>query len=316
MLEEIESPESDGQKLILWTPSFFDPEPSVATAASTILKDAYDQFEAENPESIIEVQTKSEQVGSTLYEYISSAHKVAPSILPDIIMVESQRLWAIADQKLILPLSINERSTLEGMYTFSQEAVTYQGAVYGIPYTANILHAVQPRQGAADSENAPIPATWQELSDADTTYIFPAGGRNGQSNDAILLQYVGAGGTLRADSSATDAPTALVDVLNFTARHAYSQTILAYSDIFAFGPTPTQSGQTKTVGRVWAFAILSEEPEQRQLALKLIKHLVNPSVFGSWSFEAKRLPTQRAALVLSGEIDAEKAVENMGNNSR
>lgn len=387
--EEIESPESDGQKLILWTPSFFDPEPSVATAASTILKDAYDQFEAENPESIIEVQTKSEQVGSTLYEYISSAHKVAPSILPDIIMVESQRLWAIADQKLILPLSINERSTLEGMYTFSQEAVTYQGAVYGIPYTANILHAVQPRQGAADSENAPIPATWQELSDADTTYIFPAGGRNGQSNDAILLQYVGAGGTLRADSSATDAPTALVDVLNFTARHAYSQTILAYSDIdsiwlssttdlsglteissnryleqritlndFAFGPTPTQSGQTKTVGRVWAFAILSEEPEQRQLALKLIKHLVNPSVFGSWSFEAKRLPTQRAALerwgtddayytfahqqlesaialpngttfvgftsdvhdallaVLSGEIDAEKAVENMGNNSR
>lgn len=387
--EEVESPESDVQKLVLWTPSFFDPEPSVATVASNILKDAYDQFKRENPKSSIEVQTKSEQGGSTLYEYISSAHKVAPSILPDIIMVESQRLWAIVDQKLILPLSIDERSTLDEMYKFSQEAVTYKGEAYGIPYTANILHTVQPRQGVVDSESAPLPTTWQDLSDTGIPYIFPAGGRNGQSNDTILLQYVGAGGMLSADSSATDAPTALVDVLNFTARHTYSQTILAYSDIdsiwlssttdlsglieissnryleqrvtlnnFAFGPTPTKSGQTKTVGRVWAFAILSEEPEQRQLALKLIKHLVNPSVLGSWSYEAKRLPTQRKALerwgtddtyyafahqqlesaialpngtafvgfssdihdallaVLSGEISAEKAVENMDNNSR
>lgn len=335
-------PQSDTLDLVLWTPSFFNPDPESSNSVNSVLNDAYTSFEAENPRSRIIVHTKSEQGGSTLYEYINSAHKVAPSILPDIIMLESQQLWAIADLGLIPPLSSdeftgNELMASNDVYKFAQDAVTYKDNIYGIPYVANILHTVQIKTGVPDAETVAVPTTWSELFDLDITYFFPAGGRNGQGNDTLLLQYVGAGGELTNDRTLTQ-PDALVDVLDFMARGIAEQIIpsnvIDYSDVdsawlsvsvvpegfveisstrylqernsisaSAFGATPTKSGEQVTIGRVWAFAVLSQEPERRALALKLVEHLVDPTILGPWGQSAHRLPVHRAALDRWGSGD-------------
>lgn len=332
-----DSAELRAQRIVLWAPSFFNPTPDSQNAASDLLADAFAQFESERPGTTIVVQAKSEQGGSTIYEYLRSASKVAPSILPDIVLVESQRLWVLADQALIPPLSSEELAALNNIYPFAQESVTYKGSVYGIPHTANILHTVQSRFALADEEAAQIPQTWAALQEADVTYIFPAGARNGQSNDTILLQYIGAGGRLRADNLVPNN-AALVDVFNFVKEGvrggAIPNNVIEYSDVdsmwlsadtnlsglveissnrflaqramlndFLFDATPTKSGAQITVGRVWAFAVLTQEPERRQLATELIEHLLQPTLLSTWSLEANRLPARRDALELWDQDD-------------
>jgi len=331
-------PTADAVELTLWTPTFFNPDPEGSNAASDILRDAYVNFEATHPNVSVNVEPKSEQGGATLYEYISSAYKVAPSILPDIIMLDSQQLWAIADLGLIPPLSAEEVTALDDVYPFAQEAVAYKDNIYGIPYVANILHTVQVRTGAADVDVASIPSTWSALFESNVPYFFPAGGRNGRGNDTLLLQYVGAGGELTNDKSLMNS-TALVDVLEFVSqgikRQLIPRNVIDFSDVdsawlslgttqrgfveisstlylqqrpliggSSFSATPTKSGERVTIGRVWAFAILSQEPERRALALELIDKLAAPAVLGPWGLSASRLPVHRAALNSWGNGDA------------
>ena len=328
---------ADTVELVLWTPSFFNPDPETSSSASSILKDVYTNFEAENPGATVNVQAKSEQGGSTLYEYITSAYKVAPSILPDIIMLESQQLWAIADLGLIPPLAADELIAVGDVYTFAQDAVTYKDNVFGTPYVANVLHTIQIRTGGSDVDATPIPNTWAELFESNIPYFFPAGGRNGRGNDTLLLQYIGAGGELTNDKLSMNSE-ALVDVLDFVAegieRQFIPRNVIDFSDVDSawlslsdtqqgfmeissrlyleqrlslgaslFGATPTKSGKQVTIGRVWAFAVLTQEPERRALALKLIEELVAPSVLGPWGLDTYRLPVHRAALDSWGNED-------------
>lgn len=329
---EADASDPRSQQIVLWTPSFFDPLPGSPNAASDLLADALTQFKEEQLETEIVVQVKSEQGGSTIYDYLRSASKVAPSILPDIILVESQRLWVLADQDLILPFAARELAALANAYPFAQAAVTHKENVYGIPHTVNMLHTVQSRIALADEDTALIPKTWAELEAADLTYIFPAGARNGQSNDTILLHYVGAGGQLATENRAPNN-AALVDVFNFVEQGVSAgripNNVIEYSDVdnmwlssqtdlsglveissnrylaqratlndFMFGATPTKSGTQTTIGRVWAFAILTQDPGRRQVAIELIDHLLAPSLLGAWSLEANRLPAHRDALAV------------------
>lgn len=327
---EADAPEVRSQQIVLWTPSFFDPQPDSPNEASRVLANAFTQFEADHPRAEIVVQVKSEQGGSTIYEYLRSASKVAPSILPDIILVESQRLWVLADQGLIPPFADDELSALARTYPFAQDAVTHNEMAYGIPHTANLLHTIQSRSALANEATSGFPKTWQGLEEANLTYIFPAGARNGQSNDTILLQYVGAGGALTSKNGSPNSE-ALIDVFNFVETGVSTGMIpsnaIEYSDVesmwlspetnlsglveissnrylaqratlndFVFGPTPTKSGVQTTIGRVWAFAVLNQDPEERQSAIDLINFLLDADRLGAWSLEAKRLPAYRDAV--------------------
>ena len=82
-----------------------------------------------------------------------------------------------------------------------------------------------------------------------------------------------------------------------------------------------QSGSPQTVARVWAFAILTNDPEQRALALDFIQLLLDPNVQGTWGQFAHCLPSQRQAFetwlngneyyeFLYNEIDSAVALPN------
>lgn len=323
--EGIGSPADElGRELVLWVPEFLgaeaDPNGGDPLAA------AFDVFRQGHPETRIEIQTKAEFGSANLFDYVRSIQHVAPMALPQIILIDTQQLWRLVDLGIVPPLNAADVTAFSTLYPFTVEAVRYREQYYGIPFAADVIHVAH--YGASIGNQTPN--VWEQFLGRREPYLFPAGGRNGLSSDSLLLQYVGAGGELRPDGVLTN-PEALGAVFNFWAAavesNVISETVVSYSTLDAvwegfvetgagfadvsangflreqvnlngieFGNIPTRSGAPVTIGRVWAFAILSNDPEERQLALELIRELMAPDLQGRWSKAAYRLPTQEAAL--------------------
>ena len=68
-------------------------------------------------------------------------------------------------------------------------------------------------------------------------------------------------------------------------------------DQLGFAPVPTATGATLTIARTWAFAVVTADAQQQQLALDLIAQLLAPAVHSAWSRSTGQLPTQTTAYV-------------------
>lgn len=317
------------ERLVIWTPLFFA-QPEEGPASET-LSEIYRAFQDNNPGIELVIQPKAETGISSLENYIRSAKEVAPAILPDIILVETQQMWPMIEAFDIQPLATEEMSTFfDNIYPFAQEAVTFNQNIYGIPYVASIIHMVYNRQEFPNTADSPsIPTSWPNLLATETTYLFPAIGQNRLSSDMLLLQYVGAGGQLTSDGSIIN-PEALTALFNFMASGAESgifppenwemstyaatwerfvenqeglvnvrsEQYLSQQDALTnlgFASIPARSGPTVTIGRVWAFVVITDDPDKRMLATSLIELLRSPEAQGRWSQSMNRLPTHMDA---------------------
>lgn len=311
------------RSLVMWTPHFLDPNPD--NSAGSILASVYDQFEQTHPGVRVETQIRANSGETSLYNYLRSAQKVAPNILPDVVVLDTNLLGHIVDNGLVQPLSASDVAGVIDFYPFTRESVTYKGEIYAIPYIADVIHMAYFR-----NQIDVAPTTWQELLTSRQTYLFPAGGREGDGNASLLLQYVGAGGQL-TESGEISAPDAILSVfqfLNTASQNGVSPpSVLEYSslsavwpaflnigsgyanvsanfflsqrestDILGYQQVPTLSGSPLTIGHTWAFVILADDAELRALALELIMRMLAPDVHGSWSQAARRLPTRRSSL--------------------
>lgn len=319
--------------LTVWTPPFFTSAED--SPAGTILQSAYRLFQEKHPDVHLEVLLKAEAGPTGFYQYLQTAGSVAPSILPDVMLINTQAMWRIvADFELVLPLSQDEYDILlDQVYPFARDAVRYNQQIYGIPYVASVTHVAYYRSnGQADDLSAVVPSNWKELLDSNKIYIFPAAGENNLSSDMLLLQYVGAGGQLTVDGTLSNSE-ALTALLNFMAggseRGQFSPESVEVSTYDAaleaflaqkadmvnltseqflnirnamtdvdYAPVPTRSGSVLTIAHVWAFVVLSSDPEKRALALEFVQNLLDPQVHSGWSQNALRLPTQMAAFEL------------------
>ena len=309
--------------LVLWVPEFLDVEPS--DNAGSVLSAAITQFEQVNPGVQVELAAKAERGEASLFNYLLSAQKAAPAILPDLMVLNTQQLWQVAELGLVQPISASTALQMVDFYDFALQAVTYNEQVLGVPYAADMPHLVYHQEQILIP-----PRTWADLLAADTEYILPIKNRAGESSGSLLTQYVGAGGQLLEGGTVSD-PDAAAALLEFLAT-ANAQSVIpdqvveytdlngTWSDFMAngvamadasarsylsqrevldgvvYGQLPSADGASHSVTTVWAFAILSEDPEQRVLALELIQTLLAPSVQGPWTQFAHFLPTHRSAL--------------------
>lgn len=273
----------------------------------------------------IDVEVKAESGPASIFSYLRSAQRVAPSILPDIVLINSQSLWQIADLGLVPPLAENQTGRAGDFYQFSLDAVRYGGQVYGIPYAADAIHLTYP----ADRVDKP-PTTWGELFAGGWPYYFATAGGDLYHNGSVLLQYVGAGGQLLEDGSTSNdealralfdfivegrirntIPADVAEIATLDAvwskvsgaepalGNVSANTYLTNRDVaphMLFGQPPTRHGLPVTISSTWAFAILTPDAEQRSLAVGLIDALLEPEVQGVWSQYSHRLPTRRSAL--------------------
>jgi len=306
------------RRLVVWGPEFFDA--SSESEAGRLLQTVYQRFEEEHASVYIDVQVKAEVGEANLFNYLRSAQHVAPSILPDVVLIDTYYLWQLVELGLVEPISLDELGLADRLYPFAFDAVTFQEQQYAIPYVADLLHAVY-----ATEIYTTTPMTWDRLLAIQQPYHFPAGVRESSYDESLLLQYVGAGGELsesgeinslqaaeslfvflaraKAEGVITDAVLDLPSlkaawgafqinprgVANVSANFYGSQ--VGTQEHIHFGPIPTHQGANLTIAHTWAFAVLTNEPERRALAFSLLDGFLQPSIQGKWSQLAIRLPT-------------------------
>ena len=313
----------EDRQLVIWAPDFFSRDREASS--DRVMDAAFAQFEQRHPSTRIEVQPKALAGETSVFAYLRSAQRVAPDILPDIVLLNASELWQAAELGLISTLTSDDVAGMAEFYPFAIQAVAYNGEIWGVPYVSDLLHAID-QHAATDA----TPLTWADLLASDSTYLFPAGSRDGYANDSVLLQYVGAGGQLLEDGTVSN-PDAMEAVFEFYLRGIQQGNIPAEIEQYAglnsvwqaFGdgradmadtsstlllsqgdpvaemaytPAPTLTGEPVTLANTWAFAILTTDPEQRVLAIDLLATVLDPAVHGAWSQFVHRLPTQRAAL--------------------
>ena len=226
-----DAPRPDSRQLVVWLPAFS----GVAgeDSAGDVLAAAFHQFEQTHPGVRVDVQIKSESGPADLFSYLRSAQRVAPSILPDVVLINTQALWQIVDLGLAAPIAADQAARVDDFYPFTMDAVRSGGQVYGIPYAADAIHLAY----HADQTQQP-PETWNQLFTGGRPYWFAAGGNDLFHDGVALLQYVGAGGQLLEDGS-TSSDEALRAFFDFLVEGRIRNVI------------PTEVAELATLDAVW-----------------------------------------------------------------
>jgi len=94
-------PEANDQ-LVVWLPAFSGL--TTESSAGATLNSAFHQFEQENPSVKLDIQVKADVGTASLFNFLRSAQEVAPSILPDLVLINTQQLWQIVDLGMVVAL--------------------------------------------------------------------------------------------------------------------------------------------------------------------------------------------------------------------
>jgi ABC-type glycerol-3-phosphate transport system substrate-binding protein len=284
-------------------------------------------FEATHPGLVVQVLHKKSKGKGGILDFLSGASTVAPAVVPDLIVVDTEDLPELARRKLVFPLDGLLPEALQAdLYPVAVEAGTVDGRLVGVQFEATIEHAVY-----KTSKIAVPPLTWTEVFSSGATYIFPTAGREGLVNDAFLIQYLSTGaGLLDEDGNPVLDQQVLTDVLEFYRQGIESGAILTdvldyatvencwpkylqaevvisniSSKLFMTGrglltvdlPTtiPTRGGRVISLSGGYAWALTAPDPSRQSLAVKLLTWLLHPVNMAAWSQASGRLPTRRAA---------------------
>lgn len=308
--------------------------PTDENEAGRILTAQLETFQEANPTVRVRPVLKAPHGKGGLLDFLLNAQKVAPTVLPDLVALNSEDLAVAMRAGLLQPLnSLLSDDLLSDLYPFATEVGKWDDNLYAVQFEADIEHlAVN-----SDRVQAP-PRSWAELLATDYTYIFATGSEN-NPGDAFLIQYKAAGGQLgqRSSSFVLNAE-ALLSVLEFYSQGRASgiipPTVLSlastedlwsvFSDGQAdlahvlasrylsertrlpnlgFGPVPTMDGRPATISRGWTLAIVTADPARQAAAARLIEALLAVEVNGAWTQAAHRLPTRRSALDLWNQED-------------
>jgi maltose-binding protein MalE len=272
-----------------------------------------------------------------IFETLSSAAQVAPSVLPDLALLRARDLPRAAAAKLIVPIGV-ELLPQEAYFATALNLARYDGDFYGIPYLLELQHAVYRGE-------APPPLAWQTLISRQLPYLFPAkvsyganstllshyatlGGQFSDQNGDPLLDYDPLLTVLNVYAEARAAGSLPAEVLDYAEPMQYWATFTAGKNVLVqvdstfflrqraasepaeasawqFSPLPQISSEKPPLSMVdgWLWTLTTADPERQKRALALIEWLQAPKRFAEFSQRVGLLPAQRAALSAWSEPD-------------
>ncbi|RME40253.1 MAG: extracellular solute-binding protein, partial [Caldilineae bacterium] len=149
-------------------------------------------FEAANPNIKVKVFLKKPTGQAGIPNYLASASKVAPGVLPDVVVLSTDQLPQAWRNDLIQPLTGKlDRTISQDLLPAARQLGTVDGELAGIPFQMDVEHLVY-----NTTEITPTPVLWTDVLSGTAPYRFPAKGQNGLLNDASLIQYLAAGASL------------------------------------------------------------------------------------------------------------------------
>jgi multiple sugar transport system substrate-binding protein len=321
-------------QLTLWTVEAVSPQ--AEGDAGSVFGRGLAAFESTYPDVQVSVVLKNESGKGSVSDYLRTSSKAAPSILPDVIVLDLVDVAQAARTGLVVPLDgLLSPSLVNDLLPGALAAGIVDGQMAGIPFEMDVEHLIYNTNKIAST-----PVLWTDVISSNTTYVFPAKGTNGLVNDAFLIQYLALGGRLQnddgrpfLDEQALQAALAYYHqgvtqgvippevVLTISSpddiwpEYVAAQIGLAHTNghrflrdrevlrSTEFASIPTYDGTPLTIGRGRALAIVTRDPDRQAMALRLIEWLMTPDNIVAWSQATSFLPTRYAAFELIGDSD-------------
>lgn len=311
--------------LIWWTPAWFSPESH--DPAGEFLAQRVQSFEDTHPTIQVEVLTKLAAGKGGISDYLQGAYRVAPSLLPDVVVIDLQDLPTLQALGIFQPLDeMLPAEVVQDFYPVAAQAGRIDGQWLSIQFEANFYHL------AYLPERVPTaPATWEALLNGDTPYLTWLFTTADDVSDVVVFQYVASGGKLPGTENTPLDEQVLFSLFNFydqafrrgiipkqsgepltadTLWSALQRGDVPMVDVsarrylregvsqaaIAAAPLPTWDGQPRALTRGWGLAITTNDSTRREAALAFVTWLLAPETLGPWSQSAGYIPTRRSAL--------------------
>lgn len=311
----------------LWFPALLSYEAELHTAA--LFSELLNDYSHHSGHTVNLRLRRTDGLGG-IFETLNSTARVAPSALPDMVLLRARDLPRAAAARLVFPL---EASLLreEAYFTTGLVLGQFEGTQYGIPYLLEMQHTVYRGEGAP-------PTSLSTLISRQLPYLFTAKVSKG-ANSTLLSHYVTLGGRLNDQNGdplldyepllavmtlyaeAHTAGSLPDDVLDYAEFAQYwspfvagknalvqvdstfflRQRALANSSVaetWQVAALPRISSETPPLSIVdgWLWVLTTEDTERQNRALALLRWLKDAPRFAEFSQQVGMLPSQRAAL--------------------
>ena len=311
--------------LELWMPE--ELRPYGDKPGADLLAQQLDGFSEAYPDVQVEVIVKKAHGRGGLLDFLRSARDAAPSVLPDLVVLDAAELETAAGSGLIQPLDgLLSPAEMADRFPFATALGTANGQTFGFVVGADMEHlAYRPALLASP------PLSWTQMISPPMPFLFPAGERGQPVDDATLIQYLAAGGTFTDPagkpwldqavmvgvfgfysacvSSGTISPTVVLNIADadqawerFRAGEGAMAVVRAgrywpeADETVAAAPIPTYTGQSLSIARGWVIAMVADDPARQSLAMLLLDWLIAPDHNGPWTQAAGYLPGTYGAL--------------------
>lgn len=309
----------------LWVPDFLAPYDETNPDAA-LLVEQIESFSRNHRDIQVELLVKKAKGAGGLYDLLSAGHAAAPSVLPDVILLDETDLRSAADEGLIQPLP--DLNLSASTFPFATRGVQMNSTTYGIPFLADIEHMVyNPGVGARP------PLSWTAVLSEGYSLLIPAAPLDGLAGDFLLTAYLGSGGAVvdeegnpvlerarleelygfldsmvEANTLDPEIVMALADPLACWAGYQERLGSLSVVPAGTYWRTvprigesawiPTRDGAPAAVAHFWSFAIVATEPHRQEASLQLASWLSESQQMADLSISMSRLPTTGDALSL------------------
>jgi ABC-type glycerol-3-phosphate transport system substrate-binding protein len=285
-------------------------------------------FNTTYPAYQIEIRIKAHEGQGNLLSTLIAAQPVAPSVIPDMVLLPRRDLLQAARSGIIRPMDNWLPDTLrQALLAKVIELGKVDNILYGLPYAINIQHSV------ALSAAGESPPTLEQLLENGGRYYLPAVPIANQAvNDVLLAQYLQTGGRL-VDVDNGSIPILdeqpLLEVLTFYAEGVdagiFSDNLLDFSrppdywltlpqeenslalltsdlylretqrDLRVY-PLPNPDGTSFILLDGWVWGLTTTDPNQQAGALAWLEWMMRIENQGEFTERLGVLPSGRSAL--------------------
>jgi maltose-binding protein MalE len=298
-------------------------------AGAAAFSDQLLTFNANHPDLETHVEQKPVTGPGGILSYLRTGSAVAPSILPDLIVLPSSQLKTAVADGVIYPIEETlEPALFEDLYPAAQTMAQVNEQYYGYPFAITDLTHLAYQTNVITTTP---PLRWNNfIENPEANFVFPAAGP--AATRLVLQLYLAGGGNLvnEAGQPALDAPILTQALQPFQQGRASSFILLQSSSMASFADSwesfqagtavftltdahhylanrtpeiqpgfavlPGLSTPLAPAVGGWVWAISAAEPGQRDLAAELISLLVNDVNLGEWSQQSRQLPARRSAM--------------------
>ncbi len=331
-------PEPLVESLTLWLPEELNPYGEGPGAE--VLAEQLEAFNQHNSDLQVEVIVKKAHGRGGLLDFMRTASVVAPSVMPDLVVLDISELDVAVQAGLVQPLDdLLPTDLSRDRFPFAVLLGQVDGQTMGLPLTVELEHLAY-RSTLLTSP----PVTWTDVLSDGVPFLFPAAGQEGSVNDFTLVQYLAAGGRFLGEGETPQLEAApLVAVLDFYTR-AVSAGVVSPTVVLSLADAdecweryqagqagmtvvnshrfwtergddtapaiiPSPDGRAVSLARGrWVLTLVTQDPERREQAMRLAEWLLAPEQHGPWTQSTGYLPTMRRGLNAWAIPEEERAV--------